>query len=194
MHELANELNTALKGTIVDEMFSAVGRRMFFPKGIVAQADEAKKKATRFNATIGMATTNGKPMHLSDIYNQFAENSLTPGQVFAYAPGGGDPELRELWKTEMYRKNPTLQGKKFSLPIVTGGLTHGLSLLAQLFFEEGDTLVVPDLAWDNYELIFAHQVNSTIKEFPFYTETGAFNVEGLRDTLASIPGRRPVSF
>ena len=190
MHELANELNTALKGTIVDEMFSAVGRRMFFPKGIVAQADEAKKKATRFNATIGMATTNGKPMHLSDIYNQFAESSLTPGQVFSYAPGGGDPELRELWKTEMYRKNPTLQGKKFSLPIVTGGLTHGLSLLAQLFFEEGDTLVVPDLAWDNYELIFAHQVNSTIKEFPFYTETGAFNVEGLRETLSSIPGKK----
>lgn len=190
MHELANELNTALKGTIVDEMFSAVGRRMFFPKGIVAQAAEAKKKATRFNATIGMATTKGKPMHLSDIYNQFAENSLTAGQVFSYAPGGGDPELRELWKTEMVRKNPSLLGKEFSLPIVTGGLTHGLSLLAQIFFEEGDTLVVPDLAWDNYELIFSHQVNATIKTFPFYTESGAFNVEGLKETLASIPARK----
>ncbi|MGB4405759.1 MAG: aminotransferase class I/II-fold pyridoxal phosphate-dependent enzyme [Sphaerochaeta sp.] len=190
MHELANELNTALKGTIVDDMFSAVGRRMFFPKGIVAQSAEAKKKATRFNATIGMATTKGKPMHLSDVYNQFAENSLTPGQIFAYAPGGGDPELRELWKTEMLRKNPSLQGKEFSLPIVTSGLTHGLSLLAQLFFEEGDTLVVPDLAWDNYELIFSHQVNATIKTFPLYTEAGAFNVEGLRETLASIPEKK----
>ena len=190
MHELANELNTALKGTIVDEMLSAVGKRMFFPKGIVAQAAEAKKKATRFNATIGMATTKGKPMHLSDVYNQFAENSLTPGQVFAYAPGGGDPELRELWKTEMFKKNPSLQGKEFSLPIVTSGLTHGLSLLAQLFFEEGDTLVVPDLAWDNYDLIFSHQVNATIKTFPFYTETGAFNVEGLKETLASIPEKK----
>ncbi|HKL59490.1 MAG TPA: aminotransferase class I/II-fold pyridoxal phosphate-dependent enzyme [Sphaerochaeta sp.] len=190
MHELANELNTALKGTIVDEMFSAVGKRMFFPKGIVAQAAEAKKKATRFNATIGMATSKGKPMHLSDIYNQFAENSLTPGQVFAYAPGGGDPELREVWKTEMIRKNPSLQGKAISLPIVTGGLTHGLSLLAQLFFEEGDTLVVPDLAWDNYELIFSHQVNATIKTFPFYTESGSFNVEALKETLASIPGKK----
>ncbi len=190
MHELANELNTALKGTIVDEMFSAVGKRMFFPKGIVAQAAEAKKKATRFNATIGMATSNGKPMHLSDIYNQFAENSLTPSQVFAYAPGGGDPELREVWKTEMIRKNPSLKGKDFSLPIVTGGLTHGLSLLAQVFFEEGDTLVVPDLAWDNYELIFAHQVNATIKTFPFYTEDGAFNVEALKETLASIQGKK----
>jgi aspartate/methionine/tyrosine aminotransferase len=190
MHELANELNTALKGTIVDEMFSAVGRRMFFPKGIVAQSAEAKKKATRFNATIGMATTKGKPMHLSDVYNQFAENSLTPGQIFAYAPGGGDPELRELWKTEMLRKNPSLQGKEISLPIVTSGLTHGLSLLAQLFFEEGDTLVVPDLAWDNYELIFSHQVNATIRTFPLYTEAGSFNVEGLRETLSAIPEKK----
>ncbi len=190
MHDLANELNTALKGTIVDEMFSAVGRRMFFPKGIVAQADEAKKKATRFNATIGMATTKGQPMHLSDIYTQFAEQSLTPSQIFAYAPGGGDPELRQVWKTEMLKKNPSLQGKEISLPIVTGGLTHGLSLLAQLFFEEGDTLVVPDLAWDNYELIFAHQVNTTIRTFPFYTDDGAFNVEGLHEVLASIPGKK----
>lgn len=190
MHELANELNMALKGTIVDEMFSAVGKRMFFPKGIVAQAAEAKKKATRFNATIGMATTEGKPMHLSDIYTQFVEDSLTPAQIFAYAPGGGDPALRELWKTEMVRKNPSLEGKGLSLPIVTAGLTHGLSLLGQLFFEEGDTLVVPDLAWDNYELIFSHQVNATIKSFPFYTDSGAFNVEGLKETLAAIPEKK----
>ena len=137
-----------------------------------------------------MATTKGKPMHLSDVYNQFAENSLTPGQIFAYAPGGGDPELRELWKTEMLRKNPSLQGKEISLPIVTSGLTHGLSLLAQLFFEEGDTLVVPDLAWDNYELIFSHQVNATIRTFPLYTEAGSFNVEGLRETLSAIPEKK----
>lgn len=65
-----------------------------------------------------------------------------------------------------------------------------MSLLGQLFFEEGDTLVVPDLAWDNYELIFSHQMNTTIKTFPFYTEGGAFNVEGLRDVLASIPDKK----
>ena len=163
---------------------------MFFPKGFVAQAAESKKNATRFNATIGMATSKVMPMHLSDIFTQFAENSLTPSQIFAYAQGGGDPELRELWKSEMFRKNPSLQGKAVSLPIVTGGLTHGLSLIAQLFFEEGDTLVVPDLAWDNYELIFSHQVNTTIKTFPFYTETGAFNVDALKKTLSSIPGKK----
>lgn len=122
MHELAKELNTTLEGTIVADMFSAVGRRMFFPKGIVAQAAEAKKQATRFNATIGMATTKGKPMHLSDIYTQFVENSLTPAQIFAYAPGGGDPALRELWKSEMVKKNPSRKGRRSRCPSSPRGL------------------------------------------------------------------------
>ncbi|AEV29858.1 aspartate/tyrosine/aromatic aminotransferase [Sphaerochaeta pleomorpha str. Grapes] len=188
MHELAIELNEILKGTIVDEMLSDVGRRMFFPKGIVAQSAEAKLKATRFNATIGMATSDGQPMYLSDIYNQFSQDSLTPAEIFSYAAGGGDPQLRALWKEMLFKKNPSLQGKHFSLPIVTGGLTHGLSCLAQLFAQSGDTLVIPDLAWDNYELIFAQQVNATVKTFPLYDDKGGFNVAAMKEVLASVSG------
>ena len=166
MHALATELNETLQNTIVDALLSDVGQRMFFPKGIVAQSAEAGQKATRFNATIGMATSNGQPMHLSDIYNKFAENSFKPSDLFSYAPGGGDQQLRNLWKKQMLAKNPSLAGKSISLPIVTAGLTHGLSMLAQLFAQEGDTLVIPDLAWDNYELIFAHQVNANVPAWP----------------------------
>ncbi len=190
MHALATELNETLRGTIVDAMLSDVGRRMFFPKGIVAQSAEAGQKATRFNATIGMATSKGQPMYLSDIYNQFAPNAFKPSELFAYAPGGGDQQLRTLWKEEMVRKNPSLEGKLLSQPIVTSGLTHGLSMLAQLFAGEGDTLVIPDLAWDNYELIFAHQVNASVATFRLYTAEGGFNVAGLEETLRSIPDRK----
>ena len=186
MHALATELNETLQNTIVDALLSDVGQRMFFPKGIVAQSAEAGQKATRFNATIGMATSNGQPMHLSDIYNKFAENSFKPSDLFSYAPGGGDQQLRNLWKKQMLAKNPSLAGKSISLPIVTAGLTHGLSMLAQLFAQEGDTLVIPDLAWDNYELIFAHQVNANVLTFPLYTQAGGFNVEGMKQVLLSI--------
>jgi hypothetical protein len=96
MHALATELNETLQNTIVDAMLSDVGQRMFFPKGIVAQSAEAGQKATRFNATIGMATSQGQPMYLSDIYNKFAENSFKPSELFSYAPGGGDQQLRTL--------------------------------------------------------------------------------------------------
>ncbi len=190
MHVLAKELNETLQGTIVGAMLSDVGRRMFFPKGIVAQSAEAGKKATRFNATIGMATSHGQPMYLSDIYHQFTENAFKPSELFSYAPGGGDPNLRVLWKEQMIIKNPSLQGKTFSLPVVTAGLTHGLQMMAQLFVQECDTLVMPNLAWDNYELIFFHQMNASIKTFDLYTPEGGFNVEGMREVLAAIPERK----
>jgi aspartate/methionine/tyrosine aminotransferase len=186
MHPLAREINEALDGTIVAAMLSDVGRRMFFPKGIVAQATEATREATRFNATVGMSTSKGQPMHLSDIYNKFDTDAFTPSQIFAYAPGGGDATLRTLWLEEMLEKNPTLRGKRISAPLVTAGLTHGLSIIAQLFFGEGDTLVLPDLAWDNYELIFAHQQGGELATFPLYNAEGGFNVEGLRKTISSV--------
>lgn len=190
MHPLAIELNEALNGTIAGEMLSDVGRRIFFPKGIVAQAAEAGSQAKRFNATVGMSTSGGQPMHLSDIYNKFDTASFTPSDIFSYAPGGGDPRLRALWKEEMVKKNPSLASKKFSLPIVTAGLTHGLSIIGQLFFQSGDTLVVPDLAWDNYELIYVHQQDAQIVSFPFYTDQGGFNVEAMAAALRSIPSKR----
>lgn len=190
MHALATELNTILQNTIVDAMLSDVGRRMFFPKGIVAQSAEAGQKATRFNATIGMATSHGQPMHLSDIYNKFSEQSFKPSDLFSYAPGGGDQQLRTLWKAQMLAKNPSLATKTVSLPIVTAGLTHGLSMLAQLFAQQGDTLVIPNLAWDNYELIFAHQVNAQVLTFPLYNDEGGFNVEGMRKVLLSIEDKK----
>ncbi|MCK9548463.1 MAG: aminotransferase class I/II-fold pyridoxal phosphate-dependent enzyme, partial [Sphaerochaeta sp.] len=190
MHPLAVELNAVLKGTIVDVMQSDIGRRIFFPKGIVAQAAEAGSQAKRFNATVGMSTSGGQPMHLSDIYNKFDTASFRPADIFAYAPGGGDARLRALWKEEMVKKNPSLAGKRFSLPIVTAGLTHGLSIIAMLFFQAGDTLVVPDLAWDNYELIYVHQQGGEMVSFPLYNEAGGFNVEAMVSALRSIPSRR----
>src|SRR5690554_6612956 len=115
MHVLAQELNEMLSNTIVDAMLSDVGRRMFFPKGIVAQSAEAGQKATRFNATVGMATSGGQPMYLNDIYNKFVDEAFKPSELFAYAPGGGDQQLRALWKEQMVQKNPSLNGKTFSL-------------------------------------------------------------------------------
>jgi aspartate/methionine/tyrosine aminotransferase len=190
MHPLAKELNEALKGTIAEQMQSDVGRRIFFPKGIVAQAAEAGSQAKRFNATVGMSTSEGQPMHLSDIYNKFDTEVFKPSDIFAYAPGGGEAKLRQLWKEQMIEKNPSLKDKLFSLPLVTSGLTHGLSIVGQLFFGEGDTLVVPDLAWDNYELIYAHHLGGKVISFPFYTTDGGFNVDGMKEAIESVQGKK----
>ena len=180
LDKLAVELNETLDTSVAGAFLSGFGRRIFFPKGIVAQSAEAGAKAKKYNATVGLARSKGQPMYLSDIYSAFCDDGLKPNDIFSYAPGGGDRTLRALWKEEMVRKNPSLKGQTFSLPMVTGGLTHTISLVANIFFDEGDEIVCPDLFWDNYELIFVHTRNGRMIPFSFFTEQGQVrgNVDG----------------
>ena len=188
MNILAEELNRTLSDSVAYGFLSPIGRRMYFPKGIVAQSDEAKEKAKKYNATVGLATKNGAPFYLEDIYSMFREGSLKPAQIFSYAPGGGDKELRALWKEHMVAKNPSLAGKRTSLPLVTGGLTHAISMAAQLFAAPGDAIVCPDLFWDNYDLIFRDLIGAEPVLFPFYGADGGFNIEGMKKALLSVEG------
>ena len=184
MNALAIELDRTLETSSAYGFLSSVGRRMYFPKGIVAQSDEAKEKAKTYNATVGLATSKGQPMHLSDIMDMLREGEFKPSEIFNYAPGGGDKALRAIWKDEMVRKNPSLEGKLFSLPLVTAGLTHTISMLATLFFDEGDSLVLPDLFWDNYDLVFGELRGAQLHTFPFFKD-GGFNTEGMKAALAT---------
>ena len=184
MNILAQELNTVLEDSIVYDFLSEKGKRLYFPKGIVAQSEEAKAMATRHNATVGLATSNKVPMHLSDIYSSFQANTLRPDQIFSYAPGGGDKELRAVWQKEMIKKNPNLEGTLLSDSLVTSGLTHALSVAATLFFNPGDTLVCADLYWDNYDLLFTDLNLVDLKLFPLY-KNNAFNTQGMKEALLS---------
>ena len=181
MNPLATELNTALAGTVAEALLSDLGRRLYFPKGIVAQSAEAKKGATRANATIGIATKAGKPVFLDSIRSLVP--ALDPDEIFPYAPTQGVEKLRELWKKEMLKKNPDLGDAKFSLPLVVPGLTCGISTLADLFADTGDTLVLPDLHWDNYPLIFETRRETAIATFPFFAGNG-YNIAGLKEALS----------
>ena len=187
MNELAKELNDTLSSCAVSAFLSEKGRNLYFPKGIVAQSQEAGEKAKQYNATVGLAKSKGVPMHLSDIQSYFREGTLTPAEIFSYAPGGGDKELRAIWKKEMIRKNPSLEGKLFSEPLVTGGLTHTISMIATMFFDKGDELILPDLYWDNYELIFRDSTGCEIKEFRFFRD-GGLNIEGLKKCMYETKG------
>ena len=179
----AVELNETIQreNPAVAEMLSGLGRRLFFPRGILAQSAEAKEKAKQFDATIGIACENGIPMTLESVMQYF--HDLTPGEALAYAPATGRPDLRKAWKAHLLEKNPSLAGKSFSLPIVTGGVTHALSLVADLFVDEGDLVLVPDKFWENYELLFGVRYRAQMATFPFFSEEGGFNVQGLRQVL-----------
>lgn len=187
MKELAMELNETLKGSVAYDFLSERGKRIYFPKGIVAQSAEAGEKAKRYNATVGLATEKGEPFCLTDIYSKFQPGALKKAEIFSYAPGGGDKTLRAVWKSEMIKKNPTLQGKKMSGCTVTGGLTHTISTIAMLFVGDGDEIVCPDLYWDNYQLIFEDLGGGEMKCFKSFKD-GGFNVEGMKEALLSCKG------
>ena len=183
MHELAVKLNETLKGTCAYDLLSDYGLRMYVPKGIIVQSAEAKQKASKYNATIGVALENGTAMYIPAMKAQFAD-TMKVGEIFPYAPMGGVPALRKIWKEDMYAKNPLLAGKSISLPVVTSGLTNSLSIVCSLFVENGGDVVLPDMYWENYNLILDEQRQANKILFPLFRD-GGFNTEGLDQALES---------
>ncbi|HKJ05265.1 MAG TPA: aminotransferase class I/II-fold pyridoxal phosphate-dependent enzyme [Geopsychrobacteraceae bacterium] len=183
MNPLAAELNELLQknNPNVLDMLSDLGKELFFPKGILSQSAEAKDKAHKFNATIGTATEKGGPMYLQCIQDRLT--GFAPKDIYPYAPPAGKPELRELWSDKMLRENPSMQGKHFSHPIVTNALTHGLSIVGDMFVNKGDHLVMPDMMWGNYNLTFGVCNGGIVKKFPTFTEAGGFNVDAFKACL-----------
>ncbi len=185
----AIQLNDTIRAAspAVMDMLSERGRKIFFPKlGILSQAAAAKGKD--INATIGTALENdGSPMCLPSLAEMI---TLPAKDVFPYAPSPGLPEIRKLWADRMLVKNPTLAGKVFSKPVVTCALTHGLSMAGYLFCDDGDTMVIPDLYWENYDLLFEAAYGAQMKTFPTFTAQGGFNIDGMRQALLAQPAEK----
>jgi aspartate/methionine/tyrosine aminotransferase len=175
MHPLAVELNSVLEGTIAGRLLSNLGRRFYFPKGIIVQSAEAKKSASMANGTIGMAYSKGKPLILSAIADNMA--SLTPEESVAYAPTAGVEKARTGWRDRMLEKNPSLDPAKISLPVVVPGLTSGLSCVADMFISKGSSLISSDPCWDNYSLIFEVRRGAELLSVPFFNTGPGLDME-----------------
>ena len=194
LNPLAIELNEQLRKTApaVFALLSKLGERIYLPKGILSQTAEAHTKAHRFNATRAIALDFSQDvsdmMHLPVARELVPE--LTLESIYGYAPVLGQQALREAWKIHLLQENPTLAGKTFSLPIVTNGMTHGFSLLAELFVDSGDTLVLPDKIWGNYRLIFQTKAGANLQSYPFFNAANGFNTHGFRETLTNATAKK----
>jgi aspartate/methionine/tyrosine aminotransferase len=185
LNPLAAELNEKIRAVAPEvlDMLSAYGRRLYFPKGILSQSAEAKARAHRFNATIGIATEGGHAMHLDSVHKHLVD--IDPDDAYPYAPASGRPGLRELWRAKLEAENPGLAGKTFGLPIATSAITHGLALVGDLFVDHGDVLLLPDKLWGNYRLNFEVRLGGRIETFPFYAGEG-FDCEGFDARLRAV--------
>lgn len=188
MNPIAQELNQIIRSgnEHIYEMLSEVGKNLFFPKGILSQSAEAREKAHRFNATIGMATEKGRTMHLPSVMAMLGE--IRPEDALTYAPSFGILPLRETWQDELYRKNSSLKGKEVSLPVVTNAITHGLSVVSDMWVDPGDTIVLPDKMWGNYNLIFAVRRGARIVNYPLFDHKGRFNLEEFQSCVSTHAG------
>ena len=182
LNPLARELNARLEQAApeVASMLSPLGRRLYFPKGILTQSAEAKQKGHRINATIGVATEKGGPMYLPSIAQYLVD--IEPADAFGYAPPAGRPGLRERWREKLLAENPSLEGKTFGQPIVTSAITHGLMLAGELFLSEGDRVLLPDKLWGNYRLSYEVRLGAKIVTYPFFSR-GGFNTDGFASAL-----------
>ncbi|MBP5226282.1 MAG: aminotransferase class I/II-fold pyridoxal phosphate-dependent enzyme [Kiritimatiellae bacterium] len=181
VHELAEKLNGVLQadGSPLFRFLSAKGQRAFFPStGILGQGAQAKGAA--INATIGTAfEEDGTPLSL-----ECAERlTALPSTAFLYSPSSGVAALRDVWREMLFEKNPSLKGKRFSHPVVTHALTHGLFVAGHLFVGEDDALILPNLYWDNYELLFCEGYGARLDLFPMFTAAGAFNAAAMEAKL-----------
>ncbi|HEX4351333.1 MAG TPA: aminotransferase class I/II-fold pyridoxal phosphate-dependent enzyme, partial [Polyangiales bacterium] len=68
------------------------------------------------------------------------------------------------------------------MPIVTSAITHGLTLVGDLFVDAGDVIIAPDQLWDNYSLTFETRMGAKIETFPLFANNG-FNVSGFAEAL-----------
>ena len=185
---LAEAMNRDLRAGApqIFDMLSERGKAIYFPyKGILGQTAEAK--CVSINATIGTAFENdGSPLTL-----ECMESLVNvPSEAFLYAPSFGLPKLCEEWGKLLKIKNPGLAAKTFSSPVVTAALTHGLSVAGYMFIDPGDEVIIPDLYWDNYQLVFCETYGAELKFYNTFTN-GGFDVAAFARALnEGKPGKK----
>lgn len=193
MNPIAEECNAVISNEAapVLDMLSELGKKLYYPKGILSQSAEAKQKGDTFNATIGIATQNSEGMHLECVKKYF--NELPVDDIFTYAPSFGIPALRKRWKEKIIHDTPSLGESCISTPVVTHALTHGLSIAADLFIQPGDLVILPDKIWGNYKLILNVRKKAEFLHFPFF-DGNRFSIEACSKTVREAAKKRKKLF
>jgi aspartate/methionine/tyrosine aminotransferase len=165
------------------ELLSPRGKAIYFPRmGILAQGNAARGK--EINATIGTAyEDDGKPMILPSLASRLL---LDPKDAFPYAASDGLKPLRDKWLELIRAKNPSLGTKEISTPVVTCGVTNGLSIVGYLFVSETDQVIVSDLYWENYDLVYTNTYGAGLKFFNFF-QNQVFDIASFRETVTAGP-------
>lgn len=169
-------------------VLSPLARELVFPKDIPAQSAEAKGK--RFNATIGQITDgHNHPLPLDVMARQLTGMGTDArDRGLLYSPVEGFKDVREAWSAWQRREINTAVPS--SLPIVCVGLTHALSIAADIFGGPGRVVVIPKPFWGNYRQTFATRTGARLLTPEGYPD-GVYDCEAIEKALAALPAGEP---
>ncbi|MBN2154250.1 MAG: aminotransferase class I/II-fold pyridoxal phosphate-dependent enzyme [Candidatus Lokiarchaeota archaeon] len=188
----------ALRNTPIFDAFSNFGRRVFLPQGVFYWAGLAKNAA--INATIGDAkgaelnqyldVKSAKPVtffvkNISDLLGPGIDAST----IASYAPIAGLPDLRAKWKDWILEKcglkaMPEAQSL-ISTPVVVAGVTNAIYFTVKFFADEGETVLLADKYWENYDTIINLNLGASVDVFNTFKD-GKFDVAAMREKAEEI--------
>jgi aspartate/methionine/tyrosine aminotransferase len=190
MPDLAAATNDAIAAfsPAMHALLSPLGRRVYFPADIPFQAAQARGKT--YNATIGQITDGyGQAVPVPALAAGLAAlPAAVRNRALLYSPVEGIAEVRRAWRAWQRRSQP--DDIPSSLPIVTAGLTHGLSLVADLFGGDGRAVAVPAPFWGNYRQTFGLRTGARMLAAPTYRD-GRFDPLAVSLALAGEPAGEP---
>lgn len=164
--------------------FSKLGENIILPQDVLIQSKETSVVPNAVNATIGIATDNKKALSLPSINEVIKELSTT--DYLPYSPTPGLLKIREVWKEKIFKENSVINPEYLSLPMVTTGITQGIDIVANLFSEKDDALVLPNLFWQNYAQIFTIKLGNNIYKYNQFDNENNFNLSDFKHTLYNI--------
>ena len=157
---------------IVDTVFSIVAK---------AKEDKAKNPDLVVDATIGsLYGEDGKLVALDTVFNHYDEIDHRTKAAYA-ASFSGNPGYREnvyRWLTE------ELDMHLAHSVIATPGGSGAVSIGFTTFLDEGETILLPEIAWGSYALM-AHENN--LKYITYENFKGnSFNLDSVKEKVNSL--------
>ncbi|MCB1055549.1 MAG: aminotransferase class I/II-fold pyridoxal phosphate-dependent enzyme [Acidobacteria bacterium] len=183
MSDLLRRVNESLESEApaLARCLSPLGRRIVMPAGIPVQAREAR--STTYNGTIGQLTDgHGGSLPLPTMARVLGGlDGKELDRAFLYSPVAGITEVRERWRERQRRGQGA--DRPSTLPLVTCGLSHSLSILADLFGGDGRAVVVPSPYWGNYNHVFATRTGARMISAPAFRD-GVYNHRFAEEAVA----------